>query len=220
MNARTALMFVMILPVSMILSVLLANLRRGRNLYQALAFIPVVVSLVAVSLLFRMLLDPSVGFVNTFLKSVGLPTSKWLTSSDTALPTTSLIGAWKGIGFYIVILTAGLMGIPEEMYDAAKVDGANEWQRFWNVTIPLLSNTLLLMSVLLAIGALQEFGLPYVMTGGGPSNATYLYNLYIYNAAFQQMRFGTATAAALLQFVVIMVVSIMQIRLLRPKWSY
>ncbi|MHB1294177.1 MAG: carbohydrate ABC transporter permease [Anaerolineae bacterium] len=214
------LSFGTMLPTAMILSLCLANVRRGRNLYQALIFIPVVVSLVAVSLLFRMILDPDVGQVNRILHLLGLPESKFLTGSKTALPTSVVIGTWKGCGFQIVILTAGLMGIPEELYDAAKVDGVNEWQRFWKVTLPLLSNTLLLITVMLAIGALQEFGLPFVMTSGGPGDATRLYNLLIYNEAFQTLRFGTATAAALMQFVVILVISFAQIKLLRPKWSY
>ena len=212
--------FVLTLPLALTISMLLNNVRRGRSLYQALAFIPVVVSFVAVSLLFRMLLDPSVGEINRVLRDLGLPTSKFLTDSSTALPTAVVIGVWKGIGFHIIILTAGLLAVPEELYDAARVDGANEWERFWHVTLPLLSNTLLLISVLLAIGALQEFGLPYVLTDGGPGNATRLYNLFIYNEAFMSMRFGTATAAALLQFVAILGISIAQIRLLRPKWSY
>ncbi|MHB0857219.1 MAG: carbohydrate ABC transporter permease [Anaerolineae bacterium] len=214
------LAFSMMLPTAMVLSLCLANVRRGRNLYQALVFIPVVVSLVAISLLFRMLLDPDVGQVNRILRMVGLPESKFLTGSNTALPTSVVIGTWKGVGFHVVILTAGLMGIPEELYDAARVDGVNEWQRFWHVTLPLLGNTLLLITVMLAIGSLQEFGLPFVMTSGGPGDATRLYNLLIYNEAFQSLRFGTASAAALMQFVVILVVSIAQIKLLRPNWSY
>jgi ABC-type sugar transport system permease subunit len=112
------------------------------------------------------------------------------------------------------------MAIPEEFYDAARVDGANEWQRFWRVTLPLLSNTLLLETVIIAIGSLQEFGIPYVLTRGGPGDATLMYNLFLYNEAFTNMRFGTATGAALLQFAVILVISIGQIKLLRPKWSY
>jgi ABC-type sugar transport system permease subunit len=218
--AWALLSFALMIPLALFLSVVLANVRKGRGFYQALAFIPVVVSLVAVSLLFKMLLDPDTGPVNRFLVSLGLSKCGFLTDSGTALPTAVAIGIWKGIGFHIVILTAGLLNIPEELYDAARVDGVNEWQRFWHITLPLLGNTLLLITVLLAIGTLQEFGLPFVLTDGGPGNATYLYNLYLYEEAFVNMRFGTATAAALMQFAVILVISIAQIRLLRPKWSY
>lgn len=209
-----------LLPLALILSVGLSRLRRGRNTYQAIAFLPVVVSLPAVCLLFLMVLDPQIGPVNRLLESIGLPTSKFLTNSSSALPTAAAVGIWKSVGFHVVILTAGLMAIPEEFYDAARVDGANEWQRFWRVTLPLLSNTLLLETVIIAIGSLQEFGIPYVLTRGGPGDATLMYNLFLYNEAFTNMRFGTATGAALLQFAVILVISIGQIKLLRPKWSY
>jgi multiple sugar transport system permease protein len=216
----TVLSFIMMLPVSLGISICLANLRRGRNVYQGLIFLPVVVSIVAVLLMFRMLMDPEVGWFNQILRAIGLPGFSWLSDSSTALPTSVGIGVWKSMGFYVVILTAGMMGIPKELYDAALVDGANEWQRFWRITLPLLGHTLVLVTVLLAIGALQEFTLPYVLTGGGPGNATYLYNLHIYNEAFQSLRFGIATAAALLQFVFILIISILQLRFLRPTWSY
>jgi multiple sugar transport system permease protein len=214
------LSFVLMIPISMGISVCLANIRRGRNLYQGLIFLPVVVSIVAVLLMFRMLMDPEIGQFNQILRSLGLPGLDWLSNSTTALPTSVGIGVWKGMGFYVVILTAGIMGIPKELYDAALVDGANEWQRFWRITLPLLGHTLVLVTVLLAIGSLQEFTLPFILTGGGPGNATYLYNLHIYGEAFTDLRFGTATAAALLQFFFILIISVLQLRFLRPRWSY
>jgi multiple sugar transport system permease protein len=214
------LSFLLMIPISMGISVCLANIRRGRNLYQGLIFLPVVVSIVAVLLMFRMLMDPEIGQFNQILRAIGLPGFDWLSNSTTALPTSVGIGVWKGMGFYIVILTAGLLGIPKELYDAALVDGANEWQRFWRITLPLLGHTLVLVTVLLAIGSLQEFTLPFILTNGGPGNATYLYNLHIYGEAFTDLRFGTATAAALLQFFFILIISALQLRFLRPTWSY
>jgi ABC-type sugar transport system permease subunit len=208
------------LPISMGISLCLAAARRGRNLYQAVIFIPVVVSLVAIALLFRMLMDPEVGQFNQILRGLGLPESRWLSSSRTALPASVLIGTWKGLGFNVVILTAGLLAIPGELHDAALVDGANAWQRFWRVTLPLLGHTLVLVTVLLTMGALQEFTLPFVLTSGGPGHATTVYNLLIYQEAFQSLRFGIASALSLLQFVVILAISLLQIKLLRPTWSY
>ncbi len=215
-----ALAFVFILPLSIFIATCLANVRRGRNTYQAIIFVPVVVSLVAVSLLFRMLMDPEVGMFNQILRALHLPESRWLAGTSSALPTIVAVGSWKGLGFYVVILTAGILHIPEELYDAALVDGASEWQRFWRITLPLLGHTLLLVTVLLAIGTLQEFTFPFVMTRGGPGDATYVYNMLIYSEAFEDLRFGTATAAALLQFGLILFISLVQIRLLRPRWSY
>ncbi len=216
----TVLEVALMLPLSLLVSVCLANVIRGRQLYQAVLFVPVVTSLVAVVLLFRMLLDPDVGQINTILYNLGLPTSTFLTGSSTALPTAAAIGAWKGLGFYIIVLTAGLLNIPRELSEAALVDGANEWQRFWRMTLPLLGHTLALVMILLVIGAVQEFTLPFVLTGGGPDNATLLLNMLIYNEAFQNLHFGIASAAALLEFALILVVSILQLRFFRPKWSY
>jgi ABC-type sugar transport system permease subunit len=214
------LSFLFTLPLSMVVALCLSAVRRARNLYQGLVFLPVVISLVAVSLLFSMLFDPDVGQINAILRRLGLPTLRWLAGSATALPTAVGIGVWKSLGFYVVVLTAGLLNIPQEMYDAALVDGANEWQRFWRITLPLLGHTVTLITVLLTIGALQEFTLPYVLTGGGPGSATYLYNLLIYNEAFTDLRFGTATAAALFQFAFILGISLAQLKLIRPTWSY
>ncbi|MEZ4727383.1 MAG: sugar ABC transporter permease [Caldilineaceae bacterium] len=212
--------FVGMLPISLGIALCLVNVRRGRNLYQGLVFLPVVISLVAVALLFRMLMDPEVGQFNRILESIGLPPFQWLSSSDTALPTAVGIALWKGLGFYVVILTAGMLNIPQELHDAATVDGVNAWQRFRFMTLPLLSHTLALVMVILAIGALQEFTGVFVLTNGGPGNATYMYNLLIYQEAFQDIRFGTATAAALIQFVFIIIITIIQLRLIRPSWSY
>lgn len=216
----SALAFVVIIPISLLLAQCLVIVRRGRNVYQALIFLPVVVSLVAVALLFRILMDPEVGFFNKLLMSVGLPGLRWLSSSDTALPVLLGIASWKSIGVYVVILTAGMLNIPTEIYDAARVDGANGIQLFRRITLPLLGHTLALVTVLLTIGSLQEFTLPTVVTQGGPGESTFLYNMLIYQEAFVDVRFGTASAAALLQFGVILIASLTWLRLLRPRWSY
>jgi ABC-type sugar transport system permease subunit len=214
------LVMAMVLPLGLLLAQCLVGVRRGRNLYQSLIFSPVVVSLVAVSLLFRMLMDPQVGQFNQILRSLHLPESHWIVDSSSALPSCALICVWKGLGFHVVILTTGLLNIPGELYDAARVDGAGSWQRFWQLTFPLLRPTLTLDVVILTIGTLQEFTLPQVLTGGGPANATYMYNMLIYNLAFQGMRFSAATAAAVLLLLAILVISLLQLRLIRPNWSY
>jgi ABC-type sugar transport system permease subunit len=214
------LSFVGMLPIALGISLCLVNIKRGRNFYQGIIFLPVVISLVAIALLFRMLMDPEVGQLNWILARFGLPGYTWLSSSDTALPTAVGIGIWKGLGFYVVILTAGILNIPMELQDAATVDGVNPWQRLRHMTLPLLSHTLALVMVVLAIGALQEFTSVFVLTNGGPGNSTYMYNLLIYQEAFQDIRFGTATAAALIQFIFIIMITVVQLRLIRPRWSY
>ena len=212
--------FSLSLITAMALSLCLVTVKRARNMYQGMIYLPAVVSMVAVALLFRIILDPQTGQVNMILSKLHLPESKWLTSSDTALFTCVLIGIWKGIGGAVIIITAGMLSIPEELYDAAAVDGVNSWQRYWHVTLPLMGHTLLLITVLTFIGSLQAFTAPFVLTDGGPAEATYTYNMLIYRIAFTEMQLGRASAAALLQFVVIVTISLAQIKLLRPRWSY
>jgi multiple sugar transport system permease protein len=216
----TVLALVVIIPISLVLAQCLVIVRRGRNFYQAVIFLPVVVSLVAIALIFRILMDPEVGLFNKVLTGIGLPALGWLSSSSSALPVLLGIASWKTIGVVVVILTAGMLNIPAEIYEAARVDGADGLRLFRRITLPLLGHTLALVTVLLTIGSLQEFTLPTVVTQGGPGNATFLYNMLIFQEAFVNLRFDTASAAALLQFVVILVASAIWLRLLRPKWSY
>ena len=217
------LSFLFIVPISLLLAACLASIGRGRAVYQAIIFLPVVVSVVALGVLFRILMDPEVGFFNRVLTGLGLPALQWLSSSDTALATLVGIGAWKSIGLFVVILTAGMLNIPGDVYDAARVDGAGRWQVFRKVTLPLLMPTLALVLVLITIGSLQEYTLPTVVTGqpgyqGGPGESTLLYNMVIYEEAFTYVRFGTASAAAILEFIVILGISLVWLRLLRSRY--
>jgi len=214
------LSFVIVLPLAMIISISLATLERMRQFYQACIFLPYVVSLLAVALLFKMLLDAEVGQVNRFLRDLGLPTSRFLASTSAALPTLVGVASWKRIGFYVILITAGMLNIPEEIYDAALVDGARGWTRFWKITFPLIARTQMLVGILLAIATLQVFTESFVLTEGGPANATYMYNMLLYNEAFMKLRFGPASAAALLQFIVIFAISMFQLKVLEPKWEY
>lgn len=216
------LQFIWILPIGFFISYCLFNIKRGANFYEAMIFLPVICSLVAISLLFKMLMDPQVGTFNAILSSLNLPTSGWLSSSDSALPSIAGILTWKNLGFYVLLITAGMLNIPAELIEAARVDGANEWQRFWQIILPLMGNTLLLVTVLLGISALQEYTAVAVLPArpGGPGTATYVLNLLIVHEAFDNLHLGTAACAALLQFIAIFVISVIQLKLLRPDWSY
>jgi multiple sugar transport system permease protein len=215
-------LYVVMVPLALAISVCLAALRRGRNVYQSLIFLPVVVSLVAISLLFKMLMDPQVGQFNVLLRAVGLPTSRFLSGPESALLSVIMVDIWKALGFYVIILTAGLLNIPEEMYDAAKVDGASAWHRFRHISVPLLAHTLVLVCVLVAMHGLQVFTQVVIMPSepGGPGRATYMMNLLVYSEAFTNLRFGFATAAAFVLFLFTLVITLVQLRLIRPNWSY
>jgi multiple sugar transport system permease protein len=214
----SVLVYLGTLPLAVFVSLCLVSVVRGRDFYQFVLFLPVVVSYVAVALLFRMLMDPQTGQFNQVLTALGLPRSLWITGPNSALPSIALIDIWKGLGFHVVIITAGLLSIPEEMYDAAKVDGAGFWHRFRFVTIPLLGHTLLLESVIMVTGTLQAFTNGEVMGCAGDS--CFWISRLVYAEAFTNMRFGFATASAFVLFIFILGLTIIQMRALRPDWQY
>jgi ABC-type sugar transport system permease subunit len=214
----SVLVYLGTLPLAIFVSVCLVSVIRGRGLYQFVIYLPVVVSYVAIALLFRMLMDPQTGQFNQILRALGLPTSRWITGPYSALPSIALIDVWKGLGFHVVIITAGLLAIPEEMYDASKVDGAGAWYRFRFVTIPLLGNTLLLESVIMVMGTLQAFTNAEVIGCAGDS--CFWISRLVYSEAFTYMRFGFATASAFVLFVFILVLTLIQVRALKPEWQY
>lgn len=207
------------IPLALVFAYCLAGVAWGRNWYQWALFVPVVVSMAAISLLFRYMMDQA-GVLNHLLRAVGLPPSKWLASPGSALPSIALVALWKSLGGNIVILTAALMSIPVELYDAAKVDGANAWQIFWRVTMPLLGHTLKLVMILVTIGSLQAYTSAIMLTGGGPARATYMISQFVVEEAFSSFRFGLASAAAFALFGVIFTITLVQLRLTRTSWEY
>jgi multiple sugar transport system permease protein len=214
----SVVVYVGTLPLAVFVSMCLVSVVRGRGFYQFVIYLPVVVSYVAIALLFRMLMDPQTGQFNQILRSFGLPGSLWITGEQSALPSIAMVDIWKGLGFHVVIVTAGLLGIPEEMYDASKVDGAGPWHRFRFVTIPLLGNTLLLESVIIVMGTLQAFTNGEVLGCAGDS--CYWISRLVYAEAFTNMRFGFATAAAFVLFIFILGLTVVQIKALKPDWQY
>jgi multiple sugar transport system permease protein len=182
--------------------------------------VPVVLSLVSVIVLVNYMLDPSIGPIDRFLAALHLPTSTFMAGTNTALATLVGFAIWKGWGVTVVILTAGLLNIPAELMDAAAVDGTNAWTRFWRVTLPLLQPTLNLIIVLGVIGSLQEYTIPRVMTNGGPDNATYLVNMYIYDTGIGSLQFGQAAAASLVEFAITLFLTLVVLRALQLRWSY
>lgn len=214
----SVLVYIGTLPLALFVSICLVSVARGRDFYQVVLFLPVVVSYVAIALLFRMLMDPQTGQFNQILTALGLPRSQWITGPNSALPSIALVDIWKGLGFHVVIITAGLLSIPEEMYDAAKVDGAGGWHRLLYVTIPLLANTLLLESVIMVAGTLQAFTNGEVLGCAGDS--CFWISRLVYAEAFTNMRFGFATASAFVLFIFILTLTIIQTRVLKPDWQY
>ncbi|TDD70501.1 sugar ABC transporter permease [Jiangella aurantiaca] len=185
---------------------------RGRNVFRAAYFLPVVTSWVVVALLWRWLLSPANGLVNHVLELVGVDGPGWWTDPAWAMPSVILASAWKDLGFVMIILLAGLQSIPGELYDAARVDGTSAWQRFRYVTLPLLSPSTFFVVVISLINGFQVFDQVYVMTGGGPAGATEVVVQQIYDLTFRYGRAGDASALSWLLFVVVLVVTIIQVR--------
>jgi ABC-type sugar transport system permease subunit len=208
-------------PLALLTSMALISIKRGRNFYQFTIFIPVVVSLVAMTLLFKQILDPDTGIVNAGLRALGLPESKFLTDESSALTTVAVIDAWKILGTYMVLLTAGLLNIPQEFYDAAHVDGANGWQVFWRVTMPLLSPILMLVVTMLLIQGLQVYVSAALLpkNAGGPGYATTVLSIWLYTEAFTNWRFGFASAIAVWLFLIVFLIQTATNRL-RATFEY
>lgn len=215
------LLWGMTFPLALLTSLSLVSITRGRRFFQFTIFIPVVVSLVAIALLFKQLLDPDTGMVNAGLRALGLPEGKFLTDAKSAMYTVAAIDSWKVLGSYMVLLTAGLLNIPMELYDAAKVDGANSWQMFWKITIPLLTHILVLVMTMLLIMGLQMFvsGTLLPRTPGGPGYATTVLSIWLYSEAFTNWRFGIASTISVVLFAVVFIITFIQMRI-RPSWEY
>lgn len=193
------------------LAVLLNRNLALRGLLRTAYFIPSVTSLVAVGLGFRWLFQTD-GPVNEVLASWGLAPLPWLSSPVWAMPVIILLSAWKQLGFNLVVFLAGLQTIPVNRYEAAELDGANDWQQFWHITLPGLRPTLVFAAITTAIFTLRSFEQIYVVTGGGPLNATNILVYYIYQQAFAQFDFGYAAAAATLLLGLAMLLVYLQLR--------
>lgn len=184
----------------------------GRSFFRAAYFLPVVTSWVVVALVWKWLLNPTNGLVNTLLGAVGLPQPGWWTDPSWALPAVILSSAWKDLGFVMVIMLAGLQAIPQDVMEAAWADGANAWQRFWRITLPLLSPSTFFVIVISLINGFQVFDQVYVMTGGGPSGSSQVVVGQIYDLTFRYGRAGEASALSWILFAVILLITAVQIR--------
>ncbi|MBI2941143.1 MAG: sugar ABC transporter permease [Chloroflexi bacterium] len=215
----------MVVPSVVILSLLIALGfdrigRRLRDIYSMLYFLPLVSSLIALSIIWRWLYHPTFGLINYFLGLVGLPQPAWLQNYDTALPAIAIMTVWRAIGFYALIFLTGLQGIPESFYEAASIDGAGSWTKFRGITVPLLTPTLLFVLVMSMIGSLLTFTQVWIMTKGGPARATIVVALYVYDQGIQRMNLGYASAIAVTLFLVILTFTYLQIRFIRTDWQY
>lgn len=197
------------LPIALGLALLLSARFRGWRVFRAIYFFPLLLSTVAIGLVWSNIYNPSFGLLNGVLGALGLENLQqaWLGNERTALPAVILVVCWQYIPFYMILFIAGLTTIPEDLYEAAKLDGSTKWQSFWHITLPLLRGIIRTAAILSLIGSLKFFDLVWVMTGGGPNRSTELMATYMYERAFFTFRMGYGSAIATLLFVIAFVVT-------------
>lgn len=185
---------------------------RARAFFRASYFLPVIVSGVVVTILWQQLYADETGLINVALDRMGLARVGWLTDPRVAMASIALMATWKNVGLYTVLFLVGLQSIPRELYEAAEIDGAGGWHKFWHITIPMLNPTIVLVLVLSTIGGFSLFIEPYVMTGGGPVNSTLSGVLYLYKQAFFFGKMGYAATIGFFWAAIIFVVVLLQRR--------
>ena len=217
---NTAYYTILAVPLGIIASIIIAlilNMKlKGISYFRTIYYMPAVISGVAVSLLWLVLLDPSSGLINYLLSLLHIRGPVWLQDPKWAKPALIIMSLWQSGGNMIIYL-AGLQQIPEQLYEAATIDGANSWYKFWRITLPLLTPTIFLSLVLSIIGSFQIFTQAYIMTGGGPLNSTLFYVLYLYQKGFQSFEMGYASALAWILFVVVLVLTII---VFKTSWRW
>ncbi|MFN3431295.1 MAG: carbohydrate ABC transporter permease [Candidatus Sericytochromatia bacterium] len=201
------------------LALLLARPLKGMAVFRTAFFLPVVTSLVAVAILWGWIYDPQLGVLNWALGKLGVAPIAWLSEPGWAMAAVVILSIWKGLGYNVILLLAGLSAIPTQYEEAAMVDGANGFQRLASVTLPLLAPTLFLVITVALINAFQAFDAIYMLTGGGPANATNVMVFWLYKQAFQYYHVGKASAIAYVLFAIVLAVTWAQWRV-RKQWVH
>ncbi len=204
--------------LTLVLAVLLNQKLRGISFYRTAYYMPVITASVAVSLMFMWILASN-GLLNQLLGSVGLKPVKWLTDAKIALNSVIGVTIWKGLGMNMIIFLAALQDIPNELLEAASIDGANRFQQFTRITVPLISPVIFFVTITGVIGSFQSFDLVYNMTGGGPGHATTVIGYYIWQQAFKYLHMGYGAALAYVVFIAILILTLIQWAL-RKRWVY
>lgn len=199
------------------LALLVRSRRRGVSIFRAAYFSPMVTSMTVIAILWTFLYNPNPnqGLLNAILANFGIKPVAFLRSPDTAMNSIIFMSAWQAAGYQMMIFIAGLQNIPEELYEAASIDGAGVWQKFWNVTVPGLKNIIKYVVMMTTIQAMKLFTQPYIMTQGGPQNSTRTMVYYIYQQGFQQRNFGYACAIAVVFFIIVVTISFLLKRIIK-----
>jgi multiple sugar transport system permease protein len=209
-------------PLAMVLGFLLALLMnskvRGIRAFRTMYYMPSIVPVVASAVLWAWIFNPEFGLLNILMRALGLPKVNWLLEPEWALPALILMSLWT-LGASMVVYLAGLQGIPQEYYEAAEIDGAGRWAKLWSITIPLMSPVIFFSLIIGIIGSFQVFTAGYLLTDGGPQNATLFYTLYLYHSAFRYFEMGYAAALAWVLFFIILALTLLVVKYI-GRWVY
>ncbi|WP_217586571.1 carbohydrate ABC transporter permease [Lentibacillus saliphilus] len=227
---NTILYVVIVVPLQMLLGLLIAlgieRVNRFKWFYRIVFFLPYMTSIVAISWVWRLIYEPNTGLLNKVLDWLNLPVQGWLTHPDTALISVSIVIIWQMMGFCMLIFTAGLQVIPRQLYEAAEIDGAGRWKRFWMVTFPLLNPTIVFLAIIGVIQTLQTFTQIANLTGGatggglgGPLHSTSSVVVYMYNQGFRDYNLHFAAASTVFLFILILIVTLIQFRVLNKSYK-
>ena len=206
--------------LALLVAVLLNRKLRALNLFRTLFIIPWICMPVAVGLTWIWLFNTQFGYINHILMNLGLEKIGWLTSRNIALYAVIFVNIWQYLGWHIILLLAGLQIVPQELYEAATVDGANNWINFWKITIPMISPIFFYDLVVNMIMTMQIFDLPFAMTNGGPGNATRVFNLYLYQKGFSFLQMGEACSMGVILFILIIIATFLLFRFLGSRVNY
>ncbi len=190
-----------------------SKLIKYKAIFRLSYFIPVVTTLVAVAIVWRFIYHPRFGILNYILSTVGIDQIDWLGDTSTAMPAIVLMSVWKNFGYNMIIFIAGLQNIPEDLYEAASIEGANNWQKFKSITLPMLAPTTIFISIITMIGYFQFFAEPYIMTQGGPLNSTLSIVQYMYQEGFRWWNMGYSASIAFVFFFIILIGTVIQLKI-------
>ncbi len=211
-------------PLNMALALVVAYVLNkkiiGKKFLRTAFFTPVITSWIAAAVIWRWVYEPGLGLMNYVLSLVGISPVNWLNDPTAAMFALIIMGVWKTFGFNMVLFSAGLQGIPDHYYEAAEIDGAGKFRRFWNITLPLLSPTTFFILIISIIGSFQVFDAVYILTHGGPLGSTQVMVFYLYEHAFKFFNMGYASAVAYILFAVIFVLTLLQVKFLSKRVHY
>jgi len=221
---NTFLYMLMTMPVSIALglgvALLMESLLRGRTVYRFLFYLPVVSSISVIAIIWSLMYDDQRGIVNQLLALLGIDGPNWLSQSSTSLWAVAIVGIWKSFGYEMLLFVSGLKGIDKGLYEAAAIDGAGRWRKLFHLTLPLLSPVTLFIVVMGIISSFQNFALIQIMTGGGPNNSSNVLVYELYQEAFRFFSVGKAAAISVILFVLVLLITVVQLRISRRTVHY